>query len=198
MAMRLQELHPAAVHLPIALVPLSLVADALGRATGNRGLMEVGRRTMPLAAASAAVAGVLGLVAQEAVKTDETTDAMLTTHRNLNLVLVALTAAMARQRLRRLRPGRGYLALGAAGMAAMTYSAYLGGRMVYEYGVGVKAADGLLDEMAPEITPATAGAAAALAAEHLRKGVRHTGEYLARGEIAPLVTGSGEQPVQPA
>lgn len=50
MTMRLQEVHPATVHAPITLLPLSLTADVLGRLTGNDGLLELGRRTMPLAA----------------------------------------------------------------------------------------------------------------------------------------------------
>jgi uncharacterized membrane protein len=43
--MRLQEVHPATVHAPITLLPLSLAADVLGRLTGNDGLLELGRRT---------------------------------------------------------------------------------------------------------------------------------------------------------
>lgn len=66
MSMRLHEIHPATVHAPITLLPLSLAADALGRLTRSDDLLELGRRTMPLAAAGAVVAGLAGLVAQEA------------------------------------------------------------------------------------------------------------------------------------
>ena len=93
MAMHLQELHPSAVHYPIALLPLSIAADTLGLLTRNRSLLELGRLTMPVAAASAAVAGVLGLIAQEVVETDDEGMEMLITHRTLNLGLLGVAAA---------------------------------------------------------------------------------------------------------
>jgi uncharacterized membrane protein len=189
MAMRLQEVHPSLVHFPIALIPTALVADALGRVTGSKPLMETGRRLMPIAAASAALAGVFGLIAQESVKTDERSDPVLTTHRNLNAVLVVTTAAMAAKRARRSKPGLGYLLMGAAGTATMVYSAYLGGHMVYELGVGVSPADGLIEDLAPRITSDDLGEVASLSAENLRKGVQHTADYLMRGQVVPALTG---------
>src|SRR5690606_11711924 len=99
MVMRLQELHPSMVHYPIALLPVSLVADALGLLTRNRSLLEVGRLTMPVAAVSAAVAGVLGLIAQESVELDDEAMDMLISHRTLNLGLIGLGAAMAVKRM---------------------------------------------------------------------------------------------------
>src|SRR5690606_10448007 len=149
MAMRLQELHPSSVHYPIALLPVSLAADALGLLTHNRRLLEVGRLTMPLAAASAAVAGVLGLIAQEVVQTDEEGADMLVTHRTLNLGLIGIAAGMAVKRLGEKKPDVGYLAVGAVGLGAMIYSAYLGGQMVYDRGVGVRTAGGLREDLAP-------------------------------------------------
>ena len=108
MAMRLQELHPAVVHFPIAFLPLSLGTDVLGRLTGNRSLLEIGRMTMPLAAAGAAVAGIFGLVAQEVVRTDDEGAEMLATHRTLDRGVIALTAAMAVKRFGQRKPDDGY------------------------------------------------------------------------------------------
>lgn len=193
MPMRLQELHPAMVHFPIALVPAALTADALGRATGSQALMDTGRRLMPIAAASAALAGVFGVVAQQSVKTNDRSTPLLTTHRNLNLALIGLSAAMASGRSRRRRPGLGYLLLGAAGTAAMTYSAYLGGKMVYEYGVGVKPAGGLLRDEAPEITMENAGEVTRLAAKHVKEGVKYAVSELASGDVVPTLTGAASE-----
>jgi uncharacterized membrane protein len=174
MSMRLQEVHPALVHYPIALLPTALGADALGRLTGSDALLEVGRRLTPIAAAGTLLAGLFGFVAQETVRTDETTEELLATHRTLNIGLVALTAALAGKRARMRRPTLAYLAVGAVGLGVMGYSAYLGGKMVYHHGVGVSAAGGLLEEEAPEITPTTLPEVAAVAADHLRAGVEHT------------------------
>lgn len=191
MSMRLQEIHPSLVHFPIALLPASLAADAIGRLTGNRALLEAGRLSMPVAAASAAVAGVFGLIAQEAVNTDGPAHDYLVTHRNLNLGLIGLTAVMAAKRLRRRRPSLGYLLAGAAGLGAMSYSAYLGGHMVYDLGVGVKAAGGVREGAAPEILPDNVEEVARVARDHLVQGARHTMEHLRQGEVAPLLSDAG-------
>jgi uncharacterized membrane protein len=185
MAMRLQELHPSVVHYPIALLPVSLAADALGLITGNRSLLEVGRLTMPVAAASAAVAGVFGLIAQEVVETDEESAEMLVTHRTLNLTLIGLAGAMAMKRFGRREPAPGYLAVGALGLGAMIYSAYLGGQMVYDRGVGVRSAGGLREEVAPPLTePARA---TRMSARHVATGARHAVEESLSGQLVPTL-----------
>lgn len=194
--MRLQELHPAMVHFPIALLPLSVGADALGRITGSRVLSEVGRGTMPLAAAGAILAGLTGLIAQESARVREDAHPLLVTHRNLNVALITLTSFLARRRAAHRRPGLGYLAAGVGGVGFMVYTAYLGGRMVYEHGVGVKPAGGLEEDAAPEIRAQSAGRAARLAREHLLHGIRHAWEHLRQGEVAPLIAGNeaGSEP----
>lgn len=185
MAIGLQEMHPAMVHFPIAFLPLSLGADALGRLTGDYALLEMGRRTMPLAAAGAATAAVFGLIAQEAVHAEGQAHDLLVTHRTLNAGLVGLTAALAVKRLRSHRPGLGYLAVGLAALGAMSYSAYLGGRMAYEHGVGVKPAGGLNEARGPEVGLGNVRASAQIAADNLEHGVRGAVEESASGELAP-------------
>jgi uncharacterized membrane protein len=187
MSMRLQEVHPALVHFPIALLPVALAADSLGRLTGSRALMEAGRRTMPVVAASAAVAGVFGLVSQQVVELDDQTTDLLITHRNINLAAITLTAVMAVRRNRSSRPSLRYLAAGLAGMAAVSYSAYLGGHMVYEHGVGVNAAGGLQEELAPELLPETAAEVTRLAGRHIRDGAAMTVQELGERKLAPAL-----------
>ena len=113
MPIGLQEMHPAVVHFPIAFLPLSLGADALGRLTGDYALLEMGRRTMPLAAAAAVNAAAFGLIAQQAVRAEGQAHDLLVTHRTLNAGLVALTTALAAARVRRreVRFGAGDVAL---------------------------------------------------------------------------------------
>lgn len=189
MAMHLQELHPSAVHYPIALLPLSVAADAIGTLTGNKTLLELGRLTIPVAAGSAAVAGVLGLIAQEVVETDEEGMDMLVTHRTVNIGLLGVATAMAVHRLGRRKPGVGYLLTGAAGIGAMIYSAYLGGQMVYDRGVGVRAAGGLREEAAPPVHHVVD--AARQSARHVATGVRHAVEESMAGELLPTLTRGG-------
>lgn len=187
MAIGLQELHPATVHVPIALLPLSLAADALGRVTGDYALLEMGRRTMPLAAAGAVTAAAFGLVAQEAVRAEGQAHDLLVTHRTLNAGLVGVTAALAVHRMRTRRPGLGYLLTGLAALGVMGYSAWIGGRMAYAHGLGVKLAGGLNEERAPEVTLGNAREAARVAAGNLARAARGAAREAARGEVAPIL-----------
>lgn len=193
MAMKLHELHPSLVHFPLALLPLSIGADLLGRVTGSDELQNLGRRTMPLVAASGLVAGVAGLMAQTEVKAKGASMDLLKTHRTLNLGLVAIASAMAVRRARSEKPSAAYLGLGLVGIAAMMYSAYLGGEMVYRDGVGVEAAEGVrLRPKVPELTRAEAGRAARTAATDTAKGIQLTVEESAKGDLVPSLVKRGE------
>jgi uncharacterized membrane protein len=183
--MRLQELHPASVHFPITLLPVTVGIDALGRASGNQTLLAIGRAGIAATACSAALSAVAGLLAQESSKFTAESRDILITHRNLNLALIGLTGWMAVRRSRRAQPGLGYLLAGFVGMGVMTYSAYLGGHMVYEYGVGVKEAGGLREGEAPQLVPEEAGEAARLSAHHVMTGLRDVVSGLAAGELVP-------------
>ncbi|HEX6053046.1 MAG TPA: DUF2231 domain-containing protein [Gemmatimonadaceae bacterium] len=193
MAMRLQEIHPSLVHYPLALLPLSIGADLIGRATGSKAIKDLGRTTIPLAAASAAAAAVAGLVAQEEVNATGEARDKLVTHRNLNLGMVGAATAMAIWRSRHEEATPGYLALGLAGLATMMYTAYLGGNMVYEHGVGVLPAGGVRGGVSPELTPGNMTEAARTAAADLRQGAQTVIEETRRGELAPHVRRTAEE-----
>ena len=188
MAMRLHELHPSLVHFPLAFYPFTLVTDTIGRLTGSRSLMNCGRIGIALTAGSAAMAGVAGLIAQEEVNLEGPAGDMLVTHRNLNIAFLALTTTMAVRRLRRTRPSLRYLLAGFAGLGAALYSAYLGGHMVYEHGVGVKPAGGIARGHSPQLRPSKAGEIARHALDDAKAGVQHAVEDVARGEIVPAIT----------
>ena len=189
MTIRLQEMHPSIVHLPLALLPVAITADALGRMAGNHGLLETGRRTIKAAAISAALSGASGLIAQEEVNAEGETLDILITHRNINIASTITTALMAVWRSRRYRPSLGYLGLALADIGALAFSAYLGGTLVYRHGVGVKRAGGQLRENAPELGAAgETGAFARDAAGDLVRAVKHVGQELAEGKFLPLLT----------
>lgn len=198
MAMQLQELHPALVHFPITMLPVSLATDAIGRRTGNQTLLEAGRLGIGMAAAGAAFAAVAGLLAQESSRFDDEAREMLVTHRTLNLGLIGLTTAMAIRRARRKEPSLRYLAAGLAGVGMMTYSAYLGGRMVYGHGVGVERAGAIRPGEAPEIAPNNVGEVARVSARHVASGLRDLAETSSRGEFVPAITHSRDEARQPA
>jgi uncharacterized membrane protein len=189
MAIRIHEVHPSLTHFPLALFPLSVASDLLGRVTGNRFLMRIGRDVMPIAAASSVATAAAGLVAQGSVEANGRAHDLLVTHRNLNAGLVVLTGLLALLRRRTEAPGIGYLAAGVAGVLAMNYTAYLGGTMVYERGVGVEAAGGIRDGEAPEIRGDTLPQVAKVAGHHALESIAHAAKDLRRGDIAPALAG---------
>lgn len=185
MAMRTHEIHPMLVHFPLALMPTAIAADAVGAMTDNQALMDTGRILMPLAVASMAVTGVAGFAAQEEVRAEGEARDMLLTHRNLNVGLLLMSAGLAVLRSGQDRPGPGYLLAGLAGAALMTYSGYLGGKMVYRHGVGVGAVEGYDPERSPRIERGHVGEAARNAAADVVQGVAHAAQEIADGELAP-------------
>lgn len=196
MPMRVQEVHPAIAHFPVALLPTAVAADLIGTLTNNDSLMEMGRQLMPVAAASVAATGIAGFAAQEAVRTRDVSHDLLVTHRTLNIGLLALSVGLAAVRSRSRRPSAGYLLAGLAGAALVTYSGYLGGRMVYAHGVGVDPADGVEHERSPEMPYDGFGRAARTAVGNVGQALKHTAQAMAEGQIAPRFQGTDRR--QPA
>lgn len=186
MAIRLQELHAAAVHFPVALLPVAVGVDLLGHTTGDRRLLEAGRLAIGAAAVGAAVSAITGLIAQEEVNVEGETMDMLITHRNLNLAATVTAGLMARWRARHDRPTAAYLALGLAGIGLVSYTAYLGGTLVYKRGIGVAPAGGQYRENPPELgETGQTGTFFRTAAKDVVHGAKHLAQEVAQARIAP-------------
>ncbi len=206
MAVRLQEVHPSLVHFPIALLPLTFAADLAGSLTRNRRLSWLGRWGMVASAASAALAGVAGLIAQEEVNVEGPSMDTLITHRNLNLAVLGLTTALAVRRQAEEKAGPAYLGAAALAVGALLYSGYLGGKVVYEYGVGVQPAPGprggVYQGGGPALTPANAPQVLRTVAHDLGNGVKHLVQEVGAGKLAPGLfggaTGNGTTAGSPA
>ena len=193
MTMRLHELHPTLVHYPIALLPLAVGADLLARVLNRPSLSDVGRALTSLATVGMGVSAAAGLVAQDAVKAEGRAHDLLVTHRNLNVGLFAGTVALALRRRRR-EPSLGSLAVGLSGLALMSYTAYLGGKMVYAHGVGVEAAGGFDEAKSPPLTTGHLGQAVSVAKSNAIQALKHAGKHLREGEVVPaLADGHGAE-----
>ena len=195
MAVRLHEVHPALVHYPIALLPIAVIADSVGYLAGSRRLLQTGRWATLLAAGSAALAGVAGLVAQEEVETrDDEAHDLLVSHRTLNLGLTLATGLLAAWRWRRRAPTAASLAIAATGLGVMGYSAYLGGKMVYEHGVGVRRAGGLKPGRGKELWMGQLAEAAEDARHDLPDAMQRTADDIAAGDLLPHMDGRRHEP----
>lgn len=189
MAIRLEQIHPSLVHLPIALLPLAVGVDLLGAVTGNRSLLTCGRRAITAAAAGAAASAVTGLIAGEEVNVEGASRDKLMTHRNLNAVVTTIATGMAIWRARHAEPTAGYFGAGIIGMAILAYTAYLGGELVYESGVGVAPAHGVYRPNAPTLRADHMGEAVGAAATDLAHGVQHMAQELREGYFVPAIAG---------
>lgn len=188
MMLRLHEVHPFVVHVPLAMLPIAVGADLVGVATGDRSLLAFARKAIGIAAVGAGASALTGLVAAEEVNEGDARD-MLITHRNLNLTAVAVASGMAAWRAGHEKPSAAYLGIGAIAVGVLAYTAYLGGKVVYETGAGVRAADGVYREDAPALGKESIGAVLGTAAEDLAHGVQHMAEELRQGEVVPAITG---------
>lgn len=198
MTIRLQEIHPMFVHVPIAFAPVALGADLAGTVADNRSLNAFGRGAIAVAAAGALASGISGLIAGEEVNVEGRSRDMLMTHRNLNFLATVALGCLALWRARRREPDAAYLAVGAAVTGVLGYAAYLGGTMISDYGVGVEPAGGVYRPDAPAIGSASVGEVASTAASDLVHGVEHMVEEVGQGKIVPaLVGGSGESASKP-
>lgn len=187
MAIHLQQMHPALVHLPIALLPLAVGADLLGCVTGSKSLHSFGQKAIGIAAVGAVASAVTGLIAGEEVNVEGDSRDMLMTHRNLNFVATVVAGCMALWRAEHRRPNAIYLGAGTAGIGVVAYTAYLGGKLVYESGVGVEPAHGVYRADAPALKTGQGSAFFKTAGTDLVHGVQHMIEELREGKFVPTV-----------
>ena len=137
MKMLLHELHPAVVHAPLALLPTATVVDLIAVTTGERVWARVGRRLWVAGTLSALFSGLAGLAASQEVKLEEPRARdMVFLHGLGNAVITLGAVGVTLWRLGR-PPSRVQCALGLAANLAALCTATLGGKMVYELGVGI-------------------------------------------------------------
>jgi uncharacterized membrane protein len=195
MAIRLQEMHPALVHLPIALLPLAIGADVVGSVTDNESVLSFGQKAICIAAAGAVASAVTGLIAGEGVNVEGASQDMLITHRNLNFIATVVATSMALWRVNHRKPNAAYLGVGAAGVGVLAYTAYLGGKLVYDVGVGVEPAHGVYRSDAPALKSGQVDSFLKTAGTDLVHGVQHMIQEVAKGRLVPTVMASlREQP----
>jgi len=190
MAIRLQEMHPALVHFPIAFLPVAVGADAVGSLTDSRSASSFGQIAICIAAVGAIGAAVTGLIAGEEVNVEGASQDMLITHRNLNSIATVVASGMAIWRINQGKPSAAYFAFGAVGIGVLAYTAYLGGKLVYGVGVGVDPAHGVYRADAPALKSGQIVSFIRTAGTDLVHGVQHMVQEVAKGRLIPTVMAS--------
>ncbi|MFL5347365.1 MAG: DUF2231 domain-containing protein [Hyalangium sp.] len=137
MKMLLHELHPAVIHAPLVLLPTAAVADLIAVSSGDWAWARVGRRLWVAGTVSALFSGVAGLAASQEVKLEEPRARDMVFLHGLGNAVISLGAlGVTLWRLRR-PPTLGQCVIGVLANVAALYTASLGGRAVYELGVGI-------------------------------------------------------------
>ena len=135
--MLLHELHPSVVHAPLALLPTAAVADLISVVSGDRAWGKVARRVWVAGTLSGLFAGVAGLAASQEVRMDSPRARDMTFLHGLgNSVILLGAMGVTAWRLRR-EPTVTSAVVGLAACGLALYTATLGGKMVYELGVGI-------------------------------------------------------------
>jgi len=166
-------MHPIFVHFTIALTASSLAFDALGFFTARASLTAAGGWALVGSALMTLMTISTGLTSAARAPLEEgEARSFLRAHMALGFVFYGLLVAMALWRLSLWQAGAGvswwYLAALGAVSLVMTVQGYLGGELVYRYGVEVEQAYRELPEREADSTPphlatssAQAGSAAA-------------------------------------
>ena len=138
-------IHMVVVHFPIALLPVALGLDVLGRVFGSRDLHVAGRWTLwigTLVAGAAVWSGLEGADDVHAYVTDAA-DELMDLHQNLQLGTLGAAIGLSLWRIaaRAPFPERGglvYLLIALAMVANLMVASDLGGQMVFMHGVAVR------------------------------------------------------------
>lgn len=137
-------LHPALVHLPIALFPISVLLDIASRIFADDGtsggLVRAAFYCLVAGLVTGLLAGVVGMVDYTDIRDDHPAKKTATLHMVLNLVALGIFGAGAGLRFGALDATRVEmlpLLMSLAGLTVLSYSGYLGGHLVYSDGIGV-------------------------------------------------------------
>ena len=141
---QLQNVHPLFVHFPVALILVTLLFEGLWWITKRSEFRSFATYLLYLSALSAVAAVFTGYIASDSLSHDSPGHEIVHEHRNVMLWMsgALLITALSVIRLRSLREGKARCLLIVALFAIsglLVYGADKGGRLVFEFGMGVKA-----------------------------------------------------------
>jgi uncharacterized membrane protein len=159
-------LHPAIIHFPIALSLVALLLELLARHPRARKLEASAGLLMVLAALGAVAAVLSGQAAHDDAVVPAAVAPLIAQHEELGELAMWSLLVVAAARLVLVWRGwfKGlvpwvYLAVAAAAAGAVGYNGYLGGKMVFEHGLGTAPVQrqaptkARLEPILPELVP---------------------------------------------
>src|SRR2546422_11199892 len=126
-------LHPVLTDVPLGSWTTALMLDALDEISGNDGFGRGADAAVAIGLVGAVAAAVTGMADWQHLDGEERRVGLLHGLLNTSAALLYTRSLMLRQQQER-RAGRGFALLG---FLASTAAAYLGGKLVYSYRIGV-------------------------------------------------------------
>ena len=138
----MKPIHPIFVHFPIALLALSVAADAVAFFTDIDSLRNTGGWALFGAAAGGVVTAATGVFDMRRAELTEQVHERVHRHMKVGLMLTAVVLGLAAWRLTIFLQGIAvsgtYLDCAILAMALAGFQGWLGGELVYSYGVSVQ------------------------------------------------------------
>jgi len=140
----MDNIHPLLVHFPIALLSVFFVLDFVGTFAKKQQWRGMAGSFLYLGTLLATFTVIAGFIAADTVSHGENVHAIMEKHEDLGLAILSLAIALSAWRLKHNGLFKGYvngvfLTLSALLCILIALGADLGGLMVYQYGVAVKA-----------------------------------------------------------
>lgn len=145
----MQNIHPLFVHFPIALLSAALLFELIAMAFKKPASQTAGWWTFVLGVIAIAVTAVTGLIAESTVLHTDDAHELILQHRNLEIIagVIVVLLFIWRLSLKSELPGSTvlrtvYTGIFILAVAALLTGAHVGGRLVYEFGVGTSQSAG--------------------------------------------------------
>jgi len=139
----LSQLHPFAVHFPIALLLVSLVAEAIWLTKKQEFWRDMAFWLLLFGTAGAFLAAITGGWAEDALQMNQELHEKVEQHETVGYIIAWLYASLLVWKILRrkamLTPeNRTFMGAMLVATVLLFYSGFLGGKLVYEYGAGVQ------------------------------------------------------------
>lgn len=137
-------LHAALNDFPAALLLVSVLLDLLGVFTKRDSLKAAGFWTLIVGVLGTGGAVLAGEMAEEAVEHSDEAHAVMETHETLGIIVLVLFGLLALWRIVRkgvwgAKEQPIALTAGVIGVSLMVYTSYIGGSLMFDHALGIKA-----------------------------------------------------------